>query len=145
MPTYCCMKCTISLQPLLLSSILLVPSSPFRHFLFSSGERKKYYKHQKKAEKRPDKYLSLIIDGMDQSKTHLPHWIQKSKVRLIINWTKFRLKTECYFSMSQISKKNIARHIYLITMKWQPAKLFSHACNNFIFVGCSWKESAMVS
>ncbi|XP_068687066.1 uncharacterized protein [Montipora foliosa] len=45
-----------------------------------AGERKKYYKHQKKAEKRPDKYLSLIIDGMDQSKTHLPHWIQKSKL-----------------------------------------------------------------
>lgn len=52
-------------------------------YLYSfSGERKKYYKHQKKAEQRPDKYLSLIIDGMDQSKTHLPHWIQKSKVRI---------------------------------------------------------------
>jgi len=50
----------------------LVPRYLFRHFFFSSGERKKYYKHQKKAEKRPDKYLSLIIDGMDQSKTHLP-------------------------------------------------------------------------
>jgi len=48
--------------------------------LMCSGERKKYYKHQTKAEQHPDKYLSLIIDGMDQSKTHLPHWIQKSKV-----------------------------------------------------------------
>lgn len=46
-----------------------------------SSERKKYYKHQKKAEDRPDKYLSVIIDGMDQSKTHLPHWIQTTKVR----------------------------------------------------------------
>lgn len=48
--------------------------------IFCSGERKKYYKHQKKAESNPDKYLSIIIDGMDQSKTHLPHWIQCSKV-----------------------------------------------------------------
>lgn len=47
---------------------------------FFRGERKKYYKHQKKAEKRPDKYMSIIIDGMDQAKTHLPHWIQASKV-----------------------------------------------------------------
>ena len=45
-------------------------------------KEKKYYKHQKKAEQGPDKYLSLIIDGMDQSKTHLTHWIQKSKVRI---------------------------------------------------------------
>ncbi|CAH3027411.1 unnamed protein product, partial [Porites evermanni] len=50
------------------------------HMEQQAGERKKYYKHQKKAEQRPDKYLSLIIDGMDQSKTHLPHWIQKSKL-----------------------------------------------------------------
>ena len=45
-------------------------------------KEKKYYKHQKKAEQGPDKYLSLIIDGMDQSKTHLTHLIQKSKVRI---------------------------------------------------------------
>jgi len=51
-------------------------------FIFS-GERKKYYKHQKKAEKNPEKYLSIIIDGMDQSKTHLPHWIQCSKVSTV--------------------------------------------------------------
>lgn len=44
--------------------------------------KEKYCKHQKKAEQHPDKYWSLIIDGMDQSKTHLSHWIQKSKVRI---------------------------------------------------------------
>lgn len=49
------------------------------HMDQQAGERKKYYKHQKKAVSYPDKYLSIIIDGMDQSKTHLPHWIQCSK------------------------------------------------------------------
>ena len=28
----------------------------------------------------PEKYLSLIVDGVDQGKTHLPHCVQKSKV-----------------------------------------------------------------
>ncbi|KXJ22492.1 hypothetical protein AC249_AIPGENE2579 [Exaiptasia diaphana] len=51
-----------------------------KHMELQSGERKKYQKHQKKAEQRPDKYMSVIIDGMDQSKTHLPHWRQVSKL-----------------------------------------------------------------
>ncbi len=55
------------------------------------NERKKYYKHQKKAEKDPGKYMSIIIDGMDQAKTYLPHWIQSSKV--FFNTNKFRF---CY-------------------------------------------------
>jgi hypothetical protein len=32
-------------------------------------ERRKYYKHRRKGKKAPQKYLSVIIDGMDQSKT----------------------------------------------------------------------------
>ena len=66
---------------------------PFGHFLaFLVVKEKILQTPKKKTEKRPDKYLSLIIDGMDQSKTHLPHWIQKSKVSLIIIWTKLILK-----------------------------------------------------
>lgn len=38
-----------------------------------------YYKHQGKAKLFPNRYLSLIIDGMDQSKTSLPHFAQASK------------------------------------------------------------------
>ena len=37
-------------------------------------------KHRQKAEKSPMKYLSLIIDGMDQSKTNIPHIISNPKV-----------------------------------------------------------------
>ncbi|KXJ26083.1 hypothetical protein AC249_AIPGENE6470 [Exaiptasia diaphana] len=50
------------------------------HLELQSGERQKYQYHQNKAEKNPEKYLSVIIDGMDQSKTHLPHWHQISKL-----------------------------------------------------------------
>lgn len=42
-------------------------------------ERHKYFKHQEKAKVFPNRYLSLIIDGMDQSKTSLPHFAQASK------------------------------------------------------------------
>ena len=37
-------------------------------FLYLRAEREKYYEHGLKGKKDPDKYLSLIIDGMDQSK-----------------------------------------------------------------------------
>ena len=37
-----------------------------------STERRKYYKHIFKAKKYPEKYMSLIIDGMDQKTTSLP-------------------------------------------------------------------------
>ena len=44
-------------------------------------QREKYYKHRKKALDDPNKYLSIIMDGMDQKKTHLPvlQWYTKDK------------------------------------------------------------------
>lgn len=36
-------------------------------------EREKYAKHQQKAGKYSDKYICVIIDGMDQDKTDIPH------------------------------------------------------------------------
>ncbi|XP_061171052.1 uncharacterized protein LOC133180592 [Saccostrea echinata] len=49
------------------------------HLKKQNIERQKYYKHQQKAKMFPNKYLSLIIDGMDQSKTSLPHFVHASK------------------------------------------------------------------
>ena len=48
----------------------------------NSDEREKYMKHRRKAEKQPSKYISLIIDGMDQDKTNVPHIISNPKVGL---------------------------------------------------------------
>ena len=36
-------------------------------------ERKKYHHHREKSRSSPEKYLTLIIDGMDQAKTNLPN------------------------------------------------------------------------
>ena len=46
---------------------------------FCRTEREKYHKHILKAKRHPDKYISVIIDGMDQKVTSLPHFIQESK------------------------------------------------------------------
>ena len=42
-------------------------------------EREKYAKHRQKAEKYPHKYFSLIVDGMDQEKTNIPHITSRPK------------------------------------------------------------------
>ena len=36
-------------------------------------------KHRRKAEKEQSRYLSVIIDGMDQEKTNIPHIISNPK------------------------------------------------------------------
>jgi len=36
-------------------------------------ERRKYHSHREKSRSSPDKYLTIIVDGMDQSKTNLPN------------------------------------------------------------------------
>ena len=47
--------------------------------LVCRNEREKYAKHRHKAEKYPTKYMSIIIDGMDQDKTNIPHLISIPK------------------------------------------------------------------
>jgi len=37
------------------------------------------YKHRKKCYDNPIKYLCLLIDGMDQKKTLLPHFVRTPK------------------------------------------------------------------
>jgi len=51
----------------------------FYYNLICRTEREKYAKHRHKAEKYPSKYLSIIIDGMDQDKTNIPHLISTPK------------------------------------------------------------------
>ena len=45
-------------------------------------ERNTYYRHRDKARKNPNLYASIIIDGMDQNKTNLPHYSRHMKVRI---------------------------------------------------------------
>ena len=48
-------------------------------FTCTRQERKKYHLHREKARAQPDKYITIIIDGMDQSKTNVPAMVQESK------------------------------------------------------------------
>lgn len=48
-------------------------------FNFARIEREKYAKHRRKGEKYPCKYMSMIVDGMDQNKTNIPHIISNPK------------------------------------------------------------------
>ena len=55
------------------------------------AERRVYYGNCLRAERDPKRYLSLILDGMDQSKTNIPHANCLSKVSTIskhISWQK---------------------------------------------------------
>ena len=47
--------------------------------MFYRTEREKYYKHVTKAKRHPNKYLSVIVDGMDQHATAVPHFLRDSK------------------------------------------------------------------
>ena len=56
-----------------LVSLLFVIMYVHVFVLICRNERKKYHSHREKARLYPDKYLTMIIDGMDQSKTNLPN------------------------------------------------------------------------
>jgi hypothetical protein len=49
------------------------------HFKFQQAQREKYYKHRANAMKDPAKCMSIIADGMDQAKLHLPSYVQNTK------------------------------------------------------------------
>lgn len=53
------------------------------YYFHFSLERQNTINNQQKAKSYPNKYLSLIIDGMDQSKTQLPHVVHAIKFTLV--------------------------------------------------------------
>ena len=73
-------------------------------------ERRKYYKHAMKARTSKNKYLSLIIDGMDQGKTFLPHFLTTSKSasniwKLKSHVTGKTMNNENYFSIENSNER----------------------------------------
>ena len=50
-----------------------------KHREQQSLERLKLAKHRKKCYANPAKYMGIVIDGMDQKKTRLPHWPRPPK------------------------------------------------------------------
>ena len=63
------MKCVVNVLNLILPSYCLLTL-----FIYLCRiERKKYHSHREKSRSHPEKYLTVIVDGMDQSKTNLPN------------------------------------------------------------------------
>ena len=50
-----------------------------KHWEQQSLERLKLAKYRKRCFAHPDKYIGIVIDGMDQKKTRLPHWPRPPK------------------------------------------------------------------
>lgn len=48
-------------------------------FMFHRAERKAYHQARERSRREPDEMTCVIIDGMDQSKTGVPHLIVKDK------------------------------------------------------------------
>ena len=48
------------------------------HHIFVSGERGSYYKRQTRAEVNPEKYISMIIDGSDNSQYWSPYFRERT-------------------------------------------------------------------
>ena len=51
----------------------------FTIYIISRDQRLRYYNHREKARQEPHKYISIIMDGMDQNKTSLPHLTRTNK------------------------------------------------------------------
>jgi hypothetical protein len=68
-----------------------------------SSERKKLYKHRTKCYDAPNKYLGMIIDGMDQKKTLLPHFFHTPKNLQEENF--ILLRTKYQYSIEKPHKK----------------------------------------
>ena len=61
------------------------------HHEQQTSERKNVCKHWKKCYDNPNKYLGLIIDGMDQKKTLIPHFVRTPKKLQEENFIQFHL------------------------------------------------------
>ncbi|WAR30542.1 hypothetical protein MAR_033084 [Mya arenaria] len=58
-------------------------------------ERRYYYQKRDASRTQQESYLALIIDGMDQAKTSLPHFAgRQSKIILTPNLRQYKYKPE---------------------------------------------------
>ena len=58
---------------------IVLKTSCYNYFLFYRQERQHYYTNRQLAIEKPKEVISIIIDGMDQNKTNVPHMIRVPK------------------------------------------------------------------
>ena len=90
-------------------------------------ERKKYYLHREKSRSTPEKYITIIIDGMDQNKTNIPSLLRQAKSMQNLQ----RLRTHLSGALVH-TRSPYGKHIYAFydLLQWP------HDCNLVIEVLC---------
>jgi len=68
-----CLPAPFILYGTIMHSCIVIHSTCFL-LSFFSRERKHYYRHRDLANRNKRECMSVIIDGMDQAKTNLPHF-----------------------------------------------------------------------
>ena len=98
-------------------------------------ERKYYYQNQEKARAEPEKYMTIIIDGMDQTKTNIPLLLQETKSTQNL----YRLQTHHTGSIVQCHTRSPhGKHHYAFfdLMQWSHdsnlvLQVLGHVLNDF--------------
>ena len=79
-------KCDVCVEYLLkkerrlnASQLKQVEAEHAKHVEHVMAQRQAYWRNCSKAKSNPEEYLSIIVDGADQSKYRLPHFVHKSK------------------------------------------------------------------
>ncbi|XP_067660460.1 uncharacterized protein [Haliotis asinina] len=91
--------------------------------------REKYYKHGDKAKRSPSKYVSLIIDNMDQNKTNLPVFPEQSKLN------QGHLPETLYLQADNWPKDNKNKTLLYFLALLVKLKIFKKVKLSFLMVG----------
>jgi len=75
---FCCLGFVCPIFTLWLCSVNDLTCTCTLLFFYRQG-RKKHYLHREKARAQPEKYLTIMINGMDQSKTNVPLLLREPK------------------------------------------------------------------
>ena len=89
------------------------------------AERRKYYIHREKARSEPHKYVTIIIDGMDQSKTNIPHLLHTTKSTQ--NLWRLRTHLTGVLVHTKSSRGKVAYGFYVILQFPRDCNLTIHA------------------
>lgn len=97
-------------------------------------ERSKYQHHREKSRSQPHKYLTIIIDGMDQNKTNLPNLFPTPKAVQAV----YRLQTHCtcVLAHTRCPKGKRAYAFYDICQWPQDTNLTIHALVHVLLDFC---------
>lgn len=103
------------------------------------NERRKYHSHREKSRLYPDKFLTLIVDGMDQSKTNLPNtkliakstsslWRLRTHITGVIMHTKapFAKLVYCFVDLVQYPHDSNLTLTVILNVLVDFAKINSH-------------------